>query len=577
MSGGREPRANVPSGPMISSAALPERGTRPAPSRGANVVRLLCLLGLFPTSQARAQEPPSATETADGAGTIIDTVIITRRDVFLPEDAERNFIYRLGNGLHAMTHAWVIRRELLLGAGSPADSLLTAESERNLRRLGLFHRVRVDTTRLEDGKLALDVRTREAWSLQPRFTGRLAADGTVTGTFGVTEINLAGTGNAMRVWYVRETDRDGMDLRLTSNRVGSTRLLASGTWQNLSDRDVILWTVANPFRSLSDRSAFYYEGRSFQGRIPQYRRDNPDELQTTEWRRRALINRFTGTLAPIASARGFLRVGATLEVRHEEHMRLEHPDVDVDSLYATVPDSVYGLVGGFARWRRARFERVERFNGFAEEDQDLSDEVFVSVKLAHEALGYASTGVGARLRLASGRRAGSAILKGYVDGGGLFNSAGLDSGYVYGSGTAAVRTTDRNTTFLRAIGGVQESPRPGSEHDIGFQILPRLWGPHAFIGTRTIQATLEHRSYLVDNFVNLTGIGVGAFVDYGGAWYPDQDSRLGGNIGVTVFGGSPLSSFAQVTNLNLGYRFGGGIADSERSRWAFSAGGGLRF
>ena len=368
-----------------------------------------------------------------------------------------------------------------------------------------------------------------------------------------------------------------MDLRLTSNRVGSTRLWASGTWQNLSDRDVVSWIVSNPFRSFSDRSAFYYEGRSFRGRIPQYRRDHPDSLRTIDWRRRALINRFTGTLAPIASARGFLRVGATLEVRHEEHMRLENPQVDVDSLYATVPDSVYGLVGAFVEWQRARFERVERFNGFAEEDQNLSDYVFFSLKLAHEEFGYASTGVGARLLLSSGRRAGSAILKGRLDGGGLFNAAGLDSGYVYGSGTAAVRATDRNTTFLRAIGGVQESPRPGSEHDIGFQILPRLWGPHAFVGTRTLQATLEHRSYLVDNFANITGIGVGAFVDYGGAWYPDQDTRLGGNVGVTIFGGSPLSSFAQVTNVNVGYRFGGGISGSETSRWAFNFGGGIRF
>lgn len=552
------------------------RRTHPAPLRGLQIAHTFLLMGLVAAPAVRAQaSPPDGSTT--GAVPVIDTVVITRRDVFLPEDAERNFIYRLGNGLHATTHAWVVRRELLLGAGSPADSLLVAESERNLRRLGLFHRVRVDTLRLDDGRLALDVRTREAWSLQPRFTGRLAADGTVTGTFGVTETNLAGTGNAMRAWYVRETDRDGVDLRFTSNRVGSTRIQASGTWQNLSDRDVVSWIVSSPYRALSDRSAFWYEGRSFRGRIPQYRRYDPDVLLTTEWRRRALTNRVTGSIAPVANARGFLRLGATLEVRNEEHLRLDHPNVNVDSLDATVPDSVYGLVGVFVEWRRARFERVEHFNGFAEEDVDLSDRARLSVKLAHREFGYESTGVGARLFLASGRRAGSAILKGALDGGGLFNSAGLDSGYVYGSGTAALRTTDRNTTFLRAIGGAQESPRPGSEYDIGFQILPRLWGPHAFIGTRTVQATIEHRSYLVDNFVNLTGIGIGAFVDYGGAWYPDQDARLGGNVGVTLFGGSPLSSFAQVTNLNFGYRFGGGIGDSERSRWAFSAGGGLRF
>ncbi|WP_310790092.1 hypothetical protein [Candidatus Palauibacter scopulicola] len=576
MSGGREPRATVPSGPMIPSTAPPIRGTRRAPVRGKNVAHTLLLLGIVAAPAVHAQASPPAGGTGSTATTTIDTIVISRQDVFPEEAAAGNIIYRLGNGLHGTTQPWVIRRELLLGPGTPYDSLLAAESERNLRRLGLFRRVRVDSTRV-DGRLALNVRTRDAWSLQPRFTGRLAADGTLTGTFGVTEINLAGSGNAMRVWYVRETDRDGMDLRLTSNRLASTRLAANATWLNLSDRDVLAWYLSSPFRALSDRSAFYYEGRDFRGRIPQYVRHNPDDLQTIEWRRRAQIHRLTGAIAPVANPREVFRIGATLEVRHEEHLRIEHPGVNLDSLDATVPDSVYGLIGVYAEWRRARFERVERFNGFSEEDQDLSDRVWVSFKLAHERLGYRSTGIGTRLLLSSGRRAGPAILKGALDGGGLFNSAGLDSGYVFGTGTAAVRETERNTTFLQASAGIQERPRPGSEHDIGFQVLPRLWGPHAFVGTRTMRATLEHRSYLVDNFYNLFGLGVGAFVDYGGAWYPDQDRRLGGNVGITVFGGSPLSSFAQVTNLNIGYRFGGGIGDSERSRWAFSAGGGLRF
>ncbi|MCY3600287.1 MAG: hypothetical protein OXN85_10005 [Gemmatimonadetes bacterium] len=561
---------------MIPSTAPPIRGTRRAPVRGKYIAHTLLLLGLVAAPAVHAQASPPAVGRDSSATAIIDTVVISRQDVFPEDAAAGNFIYRLGNGLHGTTQPWVVRRELLLRPGTPYDSLLAAESERNLRRLGLFRRVRVDSTRV-DGKLALSVRTRDAWSLQPRFTGRLAADGTLTGTFGVTEINLAGSGNAMRVWYVRDTDRDGMDLRLTSNRLASTRLAANATWLNLSDRDVIAWYLSNPFRAFSDRAAFYYEGRDFRGRIPQYVRHNPDDLQTIEWRRRAQIHRLTGAVAPVANPREVVRIGAMLEVRHEEHLRLEHPGIDLDSLDATVRDSVYGLIGVYAEWRRARFERVERFNGFSEEDQDLSDRVRVSVKLAHERLGYRSTGIGTRLVLSSGRRVGPAILKGALDGGGLFNSAGLDSGYVFGTGTAAVRETERNTTFLQASAGIQESPRPGTEHDIGFQVLPRLWGPHAFVGTRTLRATLEHRSYLVDSFYNLFGLGVGAFVDYGGAWYPDQDRRLGGNVGVTVFGGSPLSSFAQVTNLNIGYRFGGGIGDSERSRWAFSAGGGLRF
>ena len=555
------------------------RGTRATPTRGPNVARILLLAGLLPAglpfaAAVRAQAPPRPQSSGTAAAAVIDTVIISRQDIIHPDSAAGNLIYRIANGLHAVTQPWVIRRELLMGPGSAYDSLLAAESERNLRRLGLFRRVRVDTTRV-DGKRALSVRTRDAWSLQPRFTARLAADGSVTGTFGITETNLAGTGNAMRAWYVRETDRDGMDMRFSSNRVGASPLAANGTWRNLSDRDVLAWRISSPFRSFSDRSGFDYEGRSFRGRIPQYRREVPDRLETTEWRRRALIHRLSGMVAPVASAREFVRLGATIEVRNEEFLHLHDPRADVDSLWTTVPDSLFGLVGVFAEYRRSRFERVQRFNGFADEDQDLSDRVFVSLKLAPEGLGYESTGVGARLLLSSGRRAGNTILKGLVDGSGLFNAAGLDSGYVYGSATAAIRATDRNTTFLQVTGGAQESPRPGSEHDL--EALPRLWGPHAFVGTRTVQATLEHRSYLVDNFYNLFGLGVGAFVDYGGAWYPDQGTRVGGNIGISIFGGSPLSSFAQVTSLNIGYRFGGGIAGSQKSRWGVIFGGGLRF
>jgi outer membrane protein assembly factor BamA len=251
--------------------------------------------------------------------------------------------------------------------------------------------------------------------------------------------------------------------------------------------------------------------------------------------------------------------------------------VELDSVFGLVPDTVYGLVGAFAEYRRARYHRVDRLNGFTEEDQDLSDLVFVSVKLAAKGLGYASTGVGARVRLQTGARLGRATAKGLVDANGLFNAAGLDSGRVFARGTLALKPHDRHATFVQVTGGVLDRPPPGGEFDLGFEILPRLWGPHAFVGTRSLSATFEHRIFVASNIADLVGAGIAGFVDYGGAWYAGQNARYGGNAGLSVFFGSPLSSFAQVTHVSGGYRFGGGLSEADEPRWAFSLGSGIRF
>src|SRR3989475_12750766 len=76
------------------------------------------------------------------------------------------FIARLANRLHARTRAGVIRATLLVNPGDRYDSARVAESERALRNLYVFSRVRIDTTRLE-GRLALRVATTDGWSTKP--------------------------------------------------------------------------------------------------------------------------------------------------------------------------------------------------------------------------------------------------------------------------------------------------------------------------------------------------------------------------------------------------------------------------
>jgi len=548
----------------------------PFPAAAGRVSRTLGLAltsALLAPHAGRAQSDTPA--TGRGAA-VIDTIIIERQDLFADSAAGRSPFLSLFNQLHATTRPFVIRRELLFEPGSPFDSALVAESERNLRALGLFRAVRLDTA-VVDGRLAARVVTRDAWSLLPRANARIASDGTLTGSVGLTETNLAGTGNRVRVWYVREADRDGFVLSGSVPRFGTSRVGAYMSWATLSDLDSGNWSLAAPFRSFSDRWSVFYGGESFYGRVFQYNTQAPGVRDTTEWRRRALTNRVFLTYAPLATPERYVRVGITLEVRREEFLRLETRALDPDSAFRMVPDTVYGMAGVFLEYRRARFRSVTRFNGFTEEDQDLSDRLFLAAKLAPAGLGYRSTGVGGRVLVGSGVRAGPAIFKGSIDANALWNSAGLDSGRVTATGTIAVQSADRQATFLQVSGGVLERPPPGSEFDLGFEVLPRLWGPHAFVGTRSVRATLEHRVFVWDDILNLVGGGFAAFVDYGGAWYAGQDSRYGGNAGVSMFFGSPLGSLAQIVHLSGGYRFGGGIQNTDSSRWAVSLGSGIIF
>jgi hypothetical protein len=84
-----------------------------------------------------------------------------------------------------------------------------------------------------------------------------------------------------------------------------------------------------------------------------------------------------------------------------------------------------------------------------------------------------------------------------------------------------------------------------------------------------VWGTLEHRAYLIDELFNLFGLGFAAFLDYGGAWYPDERPRKGGNVGVGLRLGATRATGANLGRFDLAYRFGDGVG---ADRWIFSFG-----
>lgn len=522
---------------------------------------VLATAGVRPAPAQEVVPPPS-----DTIAPAVDSIAIIVENVFTEEEAERTGIFRFANGLRVKTRDWVIEHEILLRKGEPYDSSLALETERNLRRLLLFAEVDVDTATVEE-RLVATVRTRDAWSTKPLFEISFASDGTLTGRIGLTETNVLGTGNLAHVAYRKDVDRDGLELIGEVRRLAGTQLNVGGQYYNLSDGNWGDWFVGDPWRSFNDTRAIVYSGDAADRQALQYRNVSSSVRDTTRYWHTTYAHRAVLGLAANATPRYYTRFGVVGEIRNQSYVLVE------DTARA-IPDTVLAFAGIFGEYRRSVFQVVRYMNGFAEEDVDLSATVALGLNFAPEAFGYDRFGLGPSVFMQAGGPLADGFVHGRLSANGLFNAAGLDSGRVNVDVTIAQKLARRHATLLHARAGLQQNPPPGGEYDLGFEFPPRSWEPHSFVGTRTVWGTLEHRWWAFDNVLNLFALGMVGFLDYGGAWYQDQDPRWGGAVGFGLRTGSSRGSAVDTGRIDIGYRFG---PDVTGSRWVLSFGSGWVF
>ena len=101
---------------------------------------------------------------ADSAFPIIRSIQIDHKPVFTEDERlqvpylpDLTFIFRAANFLHIDTKEEVIRRELLVREGDPADPFLIEESERNLRALPYIREVKILSSPAPGGQIDLVV------------------------------------------------------------------------------------------------------------------------------------------------------------------------------------------------------------------------------------------------------------------------------------------------------------------------------------------------------------------------------------------------------------------------------------
>jgi hypothetical protein len=495
----------------------------------------------------------------------VAAVVLERRSIFDPDES-RFWLLNLVNRLHITTLPYVVRREVLLHPGEPYDSAKIAESERNLRRLGVFRSVKIDTSSVDSG-LVVTVTTRDGWSTRPDFRFG-STGGQVVYTLALIEDNLLGTATQTSLLYRKNPDRTTTTLAFRQPRLIGGTIGMVAALEDRSDGQLAAGTIGKSFFNLGAKSAWSITGDTRRERILRFR--DGIEQATDTLQRRYVLGRAEVARALRTPSLGYVRAGLVAQLRRDDFTT----QATFDNIGIT-ERSVTGAVGGWIEARKGRYVKLQGYNSLSrDEDVDLSTVVRASLLLAPSVFGYEKSGIAPAIagRTGHGSARGFSLLEWNV--GGMITSSGLDSATAQVAATAAWIPSPKHLALVHASGGVLRGLLPGSEFDLGLGAGPRAFRSHAFTGDRAFFVTAEYRYGAAVDFLKVMDVGIATFVDHGGAWYRGATMRTGWDMGVGLRLGASRAPDLEANRMDLVYRVGN---DREASGWVFVVGKGFTF
>ena len=478
-------------------------------------------------------------------GQTVDTVVVAAHNIFDRAQNAPHVLASLGDALHITTRPGVVRRALLFSQGDPYDSARVVESERTLRRLGIFRQVRLDTSRV-DGRLATIVTTDDGWTTVPQANYG-TANGSVVWEAGLIESNFLGTATTLGADYRVTPDRRETELLFARPSLFVRHDIANAEYLDRSDGTQADWIYGLPFFESAAKRALTTDGEEANQRVLVFR----DGAEIATPQREALRFTVTSGIASTASSAGYTRLLLAATWRREGY--------SPDSL-TPVPQPVFGTVGLGLDVGRPHLKVVENMNSIGRrEDADITDRFNFGVWAAPRAFGYqqdhAGVGLATAVQKGTSWRGGFGIARVTADG--VYGGAGLDSGRVTGEATAVQFASPSQSLLVHAEAGAMRNENPGGEFDLWtYDNGPRLYSAHTFTGNRMVWASMEDRLVVKEDFLGLVDVGVAPFVDYGGAWYSDESPRLAVNVGMSLRLGLSRGTSGDVVEYAVGYRYG---------------------
>jgi len=212
------------------------------------------------SARARSYAPPPvpgipADEELEAAGAVIGEIVLDNQNIFNLEDVQDDTrLFRLADRLHARTREKVIRRQLLFKSGERYSRRVLDESERILRADGYFYDAWIQPIRYHDGKVDLQVTTRDVWTLNPGFNyGRTG--GTNSTGAQLEDTNFLGSGATVKLAHSTNVDRTESQVQVTDQHAFGGWTSYNVNYADLSDGRLRELTLQQPFYALDTRWA----------------------------------------------------------------------------------------------------------------------------------------------------------------------------------------------------------------------------------------------------------------------------------------------------------------------------------
>lgn len=423
------------------------------------------------------------------------------------------------NRIHFKTQRQVIERELLFKPGDRLVPAPLAETERNLRGIGILRNAQVSSAPDGPGKADVNLTTQDAWTLDPQVSLSFLGGSNVTGGIGIAEYNLFGFGKAAEIFHSSQLYRNVDVIGYNDPRIWGSHwhLLAQGSEDN--DGRIRNLLLEYPFYSIEVPLSLalapsYVVDRE---RLFSFPRENP-----VEFRRIQTAISASAQYAIVARPDLVRRIG----IRYDEW----------DDTFTHVPANPTPAAIGIANRRTHAIEMTftEWWPDFIKalyldqlgrpEDRDLDFAWELRTGYSPEALGASRNEfvLGSSLEL-GGRIAPKTYSWIYLQTAGRENAGRLSDAFVTAEGIVYQRLPrlfDRAQTFV-ADGRVDLSS--GLFHDHEFVAGGDDGGlrgyPVNFIGgSRRMAIHFEDRVMITEDLFHLMSLGAVAFFDGGEVW-----------------------------------------------------------
>ena len=556
---------------ILSCAGSPVRGVPSRVFPGHPVLRTVLsaslALGILLAVPAFPEEPPPAPSSMVSGdqipsdqelaarGAVIGDIRILPGNIFdLQDPREDNWVFRLANRLHIRTRPRVISNQLLFRTGDRYDRRLLDESERILRLNRYLYDARILPVAFHDGRVDIEVRTRDVWTLQPGVSFERKG-GKNTTSINIQEKNFLGFGSMVSIASDSTPERNTESLNFADDHLFGTWVKTDILLANNSDGSSRSFLLERPFYALDARWA---AGALFT------KDDRIESLVGVEtiaarFRSRTKFLRVSG-----GWSRG-LRDGWTwryfLGLTRDETRFSEPPEGTADAPLPADRVLAYPYTG---------FELLEdEFEIAKNRDQiERTEDFFLGMRL-RVTLGYASPRFGSdrsampfSVSLGKGAHLGdrwTVTFDSSVDGR-IENGAARDA--ILGANARAYLRLSPSWLFFASLAG-DRSIDPDEDHQLllggenGLRGYPQKYQA----GHRRFLATVEQRYFTEWYPFRLFHVGGAIVFDMGRAWGGNTtalpDSRLLRDAGVGLRIGNARSAHGNVIHVDVAFPFDG--------------------